>query len=209
MQAGPLIALPDRPELTPEGYDLIVEFETGGKAQYERNPHPEWPGFASGVTVGLGYDCGYNSKSTILMDWQLLPEAPRLAATSGFTGQSARSKAREVRDILIRWPMAEQVFNDVTVTKFYQLCQRTFPGFDALRPNAQAALVSLVFNRGSSMAGPRRVEMRSIRDKGVPKQDYDHIAAQLRKMKNIWAGTDIYRGMVRRREAEARLVLSP
>jgi GH24 family phage-related lysozyme (muramidase) len=47
--------------------------------------------------------------------------------------------------------------------------------------------------------------MRAIREM-VPRKDYAGIAAQLRAMKKIWRGTDIQRGMERRREAEARLV---
>jgi GH24 family phage-related lysozyme (muramidase) len=67
----------------------------------------------------------------------------------------------------------------VTVARFSALCRRTFPGFDDLAANARAALISLVFNRGNSMVGLRRAEMRAIRDL-VPKKDYAGIAKQLR-----------------------------
>jgi len=49
--------------------------------------------------------------------------------------------------------------------------------------------------------------MRSIRDR-VPRQDYAGIAADIRAMIPIWAGTSIEKGMRRRREAEARLAES-
>jgi hypothetical protein len=67
------------------------------------------------------------------------------------------------RDVLVRWELASEVFNEVTVARFFALTKRTFPGVERLHPNAQAALVSLVFNRGNSLIGERRSEMRAIR----------------------------------------------
>jgi GH24 family phage-related lysozyme (muramidase) len=99
------------------------------------------------------------------------------------------------------------VFEEVTVARFYALCVRTYPRFEELHPNAQPALLSLTFNRGDSMAGPRRAEMRAIRELTRAK-NYAVIAGQLRAMKRIGRGTDIEAGMARRREAEARLVES-
>jgi GH24 family phage-related lysozyme (muramidase) len=198
-----LIGLPPAPALSPEGFQIILEFETGGESNY--NPRPEWPGFVSGVTVGVGYDCGYNSAPVIRADWKKLEAAPRLAATSGITGRAAKTKAAALRDVLVRWQLASEVFNEVTVARFYVLTKRTFPGLDRLHPNAQAALVSLVFNRGNSLVGERRSEMRAIRA-AVARSDYREIARQLRAMVRLWRATDIERGMVRRRDAEAQLV---
>jgi hypothetical protein len=203
--AAQLISLPPAPALSIEGRALIYEFEVGGAGRVPNGGRPEWPGFASGVTVGIGYDCGYNSRAVILSDWRKLTGADRLAATAGFTGQPAKAKALQVRDIIVSWGLASEVFDATSLVKFWQLTSRTFPGFEDLRPNCQAALVSLVFNRGNSLAGPKRVEMRAIREL-VPREDYAGIARQIRAMKRIWRGTDIEAGMVRRREAEARLV---
>jgi len=198
-----LIGLPPKPALSPEGFELILEFETGGRSGY--NPRPEWPGFASGVTIGVGYDCGYNAAPVVRSDWRKLQAAPRLAATSGITGRPARSKAAALRDVLVRWELAGEVFTEVTVARFHALTKRTFPGVEQLHPNAQAALVSLVFNRGNSLVGERRSEMRAIRE-AVARADYREIARQLRAMVRLWRGTDIERGMSRRRNAEAALV---
>jgi GH24 family phage-related lysozyme (muramidase) len=198
-----IVGLPPAPPLSREGFDLIIEFETGGESNY--NPRPEWPGFASGVTVGVGYDCGYNSAAVIRSDWRKLDAAPRLAATSGITGRPAKTKAAELRDVLVRWQLATAVFSEVTVARFYALTQRTFPGVERLHPNAQAALVSLVFNRGNSLIGERRSEMRAIRE-AVALSAYSEIARQLRAMVRLWRGSDIERGMARRRYAEAALV---
>jgi len=206
----PLVDLPPAPLLSPAGYRLILDFEVGGgQPYYDRYlSRPGWPGASSGVTVGGGYDCGYHAPAVIRHDWRALPEAPRLAATSGVTGAAAKARVAEVRDILVAWELAEAVFNEVTLTRFYQLAQRTFPGFDALHSNARAALVSLVFNRGSSMTGERRREMREIRD-CVARKDYPGMAAANRASIRVWRGTGVERGMARRREAEARLMETP
>jgi GH24 family phage-related lysozyme (muramidase) len=104
------------------------------------------------------------------------------------------------------WPGAFAVFQAVTIPKFTAAARDAFPGFDNLDPNCQGALVSLVFNRGASMKGDRRIEMRAIKDL-VPHKDYAGIAQQFRQMKRLWMGTDIEKGMSRRRDAEADLVL--
>ena len=190
---------------------LILDFEVSGGEQYY-NKHlqsPIWPGAASGVTIGVGYDLGYNSSATITSDWGEHLDATtltRLLTTQGKTGQTAKAALPPVKDIKIPWPPAFAVFQAVTIPKFTEAAHKAFPGFDNLDPNCQGALVSLVFNRGASMKGDRRIEMRTIRDL-VPHKDYAGIAQQFRKMKRLWLGTDIEKGMSRRRDAEADLVL--
>lgn len=195
--------------ITASGRKLIYDYEVGGGEAYYNKllKRPTWPGASSGVTIGIGYDLGYNSRAVILSDWRKHPERERLADQSGFKGQAAKSRVSSVRDIIVEWGLAEEVFDATTLTKFWQLTARTFPGFDELEPNAQAALVSLVFNRGSSLVGDRRREMREIKAL-VPRKDYQGIAQKIRAMKRIWAGTDIEKGMNRRRNAEAALVES-
>jgi hypothetical protein len=204
---APLVALPAPPELSPTGYQLVLDFEVGGGRPYFDRflARPSWPGAASGVTVGVGYDCGYNSAAVILSDWSELEERARLAETAGVTGQRARAIVGKYRDIRIGWDHAEEVFQRVSVAKFWQLCRRTWPGFDQLRPNAQWALLSLTFNRGASMAGPSRAEMRAIRAL-VPRRDYEGMARQLEVMVRVWSGRDIERAMRKRRFAEAALM---
>lgn len=213
----PTIALPAPPVLTQAGTAfllstggraLILDFETGGKASYD--PHPEWPGGYSGVTVGIGYDTGYYSSDVILADWHALERSPRirLSYLSGFTGQKARGKLSEVHNILVQWPVATDVFDHVDVAREFASAKSAMPGFENLRANAQAAIISLGFNRGWQMSGPNRVEMRAIRDL-VPSRNYADIADQFRKMVHIWTGTAIENGMTRRRFAEARLIETP
>jgi hypothetical protein len=70
--------------------------------------------------------------------------------------------------MMISWELAWEVFNVVTVPKFYNLTKKAFPGFEELPADVQGGVVSLVFNRGTSREGNRR-EMRAIRDL-VPKK---------------------------------------
>lgn len=213
----PAIALPPPPDLpatakefllSTGGRALVFEFETGGRSGY--NPHPEWPGGASGVTIGIGYDTGYYSKAVIDADWQTLQKQARtrLLAVSGATGARARRLLPNVRDIFVAWAIASDVFDRVDVAREYSSAKKAVPGFEDLRPNAQAAWISLGFNRGWQMSGPNRVEMRAARDL-VPQRDYEGMAVQWRKMKRVWTGTTIQAGMYRRRDAEAKLLLTP
>ena len=57
--------------------NLIILEETGGRTYYEHfERHPEWPGGASGVTVGCGFDLGYSTAEEIGEAWSpYLPPA--------------------------------------------------------------------------------------------------------------------------------------
>jgi hypothetical protein len=203
--ASPLLELVATPPLSVAGEALILEFETGGQPGYD--PRPEWPGDDSGFTIGVGYDCGYYSRAAIAEDWCALPPSSiaRIVATAGHTGANVRAEVRACHDILVAWSIATGVFDRVDLPGTWEQCEKIFPGFAELRPNAQAALVSLVFNRGSSLIGSNRLEMRAIAAL-TPKRDYAGIAGELRAMVRVWRGTDIYAGMSRRRYAEATLV---
>lgn len=207
---GQILSLPPTPDISPAGMELLYSFEVGGgKAYYNRFLiHPEWPGAASGITIGVGYDLGYNSEKVIRQDWADEDSVDRLATAAGITGQRARAILSAYRAISIDWPAADGVFRGVTLARFYALTERTYPGLRDLRPNAQAALLSLVFNRGSSLVGGNRREMRTIKDL-VGRKDYEGMASQLRSMARIWRGTDVGTGLIRRREAEAKLMLTP
>lgn len=202
---------PKGPKLSQRGYQHILDFEVGGGKRYydQKLRYPTWPGAQSGITVGVGYDLGYNSKEVILSDWEELGSPrERLAKMSGLKTQKAREALPSVKDIEVQWKISEGVFNRVTLTRFHTLTRNTFPGFDELHENAQAALVSLVFNRGSSMVGDSRLEMRKIRD-CVARKDYAGMAYWNRKSVRIWEGTSVERGLSRRREAEAVLMETP
>lgn len=200
------------PLLCERPIDLIVAFEVGSPQAYARKyTRPIWPGAASGVTIGIGYDLGYHTPRVIALDWEASPHAVRLATAAGITGPLARPLAARLADVSIEYGYARQVFDQTSIVEHYRIARRVFGAahFDALPCHPRGALVSLVFNRGGSMTGERRREMRHIRDVCLPAHDAACIAEQLRAMARIWRGTDIERGMEARRNAEATLAITP
>ena len=187
-------------QIPDEAVALILEFEGVDQPG-------EWPGESSGITIGAGYDLGYCSAEQFEEDWSPYlskDEIERLKGVIGLSGDAARRRAGEFRDIRIKEADAQQVFKERTLPKYSEQTEQAFPGVDQLPPKVQGALVSLVFNRGSGMVGDRRREMRAIRD-AVAQGDLQEIANQLREMKRLWPNT---RGLRRRRDAEADLVES-
>lgn len=71
-----------------------------------------------------------------------------------------------------------------------------------LPPDAQGALLSLVFNRGSSLSGSTRKEMKNIQAY-VESKNLQKIADEIRSMKRLWSNLN---GLLERREVEASLV---
>lgn len=188
--------------------DLIISFEIGSPATYQkRYQAPIWPGAASGVTVGIGYDLGHQHAAVIEQDWVVVPAyVQRLADQAGITGTAAQAQLVGLADIRIDYGTARGVFDATSVVQYYRLMRGVFPGAERLHANAQGALTSLVYNRGGSMRGESRREMRTIRDVCLVHSDHACIARELRAMSRIWVGSTIEKGMKRRREAEAALV---
>lgn len=193
-----------------EALDLILEYEVGGgRSYYEKLlSHPTWPGGASGTTLAIGVDCGYYTPNELEKIFYFLPanQLDAIKNASGKTGQAGKDYVRQIKplNITVSWDQAIKIFNELTWPKFAKLAEHTFPGVDQLCDNAYGALVSLIFNRGGSLSGSSRAEMRTIREL-VPKKDYRGIAEELRSMKRIWEGKGLD-GLLARREAEARLV---
>lgn len=188
--------------LTEKAKKLILDFEG-------LNQPAKWPKGASGITIGIGYDLGYVTVDQFESDWGAILTAEqlkRLKTAVGKRGIAAANRAAQFADIKIKRADAEKVFIERTIPLYALKAELAFPGIEKLPPDAQGALVSLVFNRGTSMEGPRRAEMRAVRD-AVGVQDLQEIAAQLRAMKRLWAGQGLD-GLLRRREAEAQLVES-
>lgn len=193
--------------LSKESLDLIAEYETGGRIYYERRlQKATWPGGASGVTVGMGYDLGYNTRAQIAEDWKHLPAqyVSQMQSVAGVKGAAARLALARCTGVTVSWPQAVEVFERSTVPRFSRDTLTAFPGLDRQHPHGQGALVSLVFNRGSSLTGERRSEMRDIRT-STSTNRFNQVPSALRRMKRIWLGKGLD-GLLRRREAEARLV---
>ena len=197
------------PNISPKAFDLIIYYEVGGGKGYYNKAlkKPTYPGGASGVTIGIGYDLGYNSLSDFTKDWKgKIPDSDfdRLKKVLGFKGNVAKSYLHLVSGVSIPWEAALDVFENNTIPKFMDQTLKAFPGADELHPDAFGALVSLVFNRGASVSGERRREMKNIRNL-IPSKDYKAIANEIRKMKRLWVGKGL-NGLLKRRDEEAELI---
>lgn len=191
-------------------WEPVIVFESGGKSYYERYlKTPTWPGGASGVTIGIGVDLGYiqtNEFDLHFSKYFSKNNVNRLKRTIGIKGSSAKPLISQIKDIELSWDNASDAFREWTLPKFWKLSNNLWKGLDQLEEPAQVALVSIVFNRGTSIEGSSRTEMRKIKDL-VLKKDYLGIANQIRSMKRLWVGKNM-NGLLKRRDVEADMVES-
>lgn len=190
----------------PIAAELIVRWEITSPAYYDKRlKSPIWPKGASGVTWCVGYDGGHQVRAVIVDDWASHPHVERLAETAGVRGAAAGRLVPGLRDVTTPYEECVVVFEKRTLLEYDRRAARAFgDGYHALKPAIRAALVSLVYNRGASMVGDSRREMKQIRDECI-KSDTPGpcIARLLREMKRLWRGTVNERGLSARREAEA------
>lgn len=195
-----------------KGIDFICAWETGGKAYYQKKYKSTfcWPGYSSGPTVGIGIDCAYYKKEELeeMFSKYVSPaEMKLIVGAVGKSGKAGETYTKKLKGIIITWDESLEIFEKFTLPKFEELAERTFPGADNLCEGAQIALLSLVFNRGTSLTGSRRTEMAKVK-KLISKKDYKQIAAEFRSMKRLWTDTESDSDLCDRREAEALLVES-
>jgi hypothetical protein len=189
-----------------EARDLIVYYECGGQGYYNSKlKTPTWPGGASGVTIGIGYDLGYNSKAQIAADWSHIDSTrvARLQSVAGLKGQTAKLALGRAKGVVISWEEALVVFDKKTIPRFGKDTYNTFPKLSAEHPHGQGAMMSIVFNRGSSLSGGTRLEMRQIRDALVAGKSHQ-VPDLIRAMRRLWVGKNLP-GLLKRRVAEAAL----
>lgn len=159
----------------------------------------------SGVTVGIGYDCGQFNAQKILTDWSgyiPLPQAQRLAATAGLKKFAAVAEANKMPDIIIPIDIAVKQWYEKVLPVFAKKTAAIYPNLANLHPYAQTCLISLVFNRGASLDGDRRKEMRDLVT-ATNLGDKLAIAKLFRDMKRLWPDT---RGLQIRRDLEAQFI---
>ena len=200
-------------KISREGYQLILNHEVGGGPGYYNAclKHLEWPGGASGITGGVGYDLGYNTKEQIASDWHMLsPDIiSRLQSCAGIKGQAARLKLASVRSLVIPWDTANEVYQHSTIPRFAALTKRAYPGVETLHPHIQSANLSWCFNRGDGITSEARdktghdLEKRQIRA-DTPAHP-ERLPAHYRASKRLWVGKGLP-GLIRRREDEALLI---
>ena len=148
---------------------LLLEHEVGGgKAYYDKFLSKfTWPQGQSGPTIGIGIDCAYYTAEELKKIFYFLPESQikLIQGAVGKTGVAGQNYTEVLKKagIIVSWDQALEIFYKLTWTKFTKLAEKTFPGLDQLHPDAYGAIVSIVFNRGTDLAGPRRVEMANIK----------------------------------------------
>jgi hypothetical protein len=204
------VSQPPRLSCSLAGLKWIVNFEIGSEAYYNRRlKHPVWPGGASGVTIGVGYDLGYCSAAQMRRDWGgRIPDADliSLAKVCRLKGQEARAKVSlsAIKAVSVPLESARRVFYSASLPNYAAKCLKAYPGVEKLPADAQAALLSLVFNRGTAKSGSKRKEMKAIGSLVVD-ADLDGIADQIVSMKRLWEGRGLD-GLLLRRDREAKLV---
>jgi GH24 family phage-related lysozyme (muramidase) len=196
-------------KLNDKGIEFIVGEETGGKDYYEKvyKSTFTWPGGYSGPTAMVGIDIGYYTEEEVDKIFKPLTDSAELSLIRGgrgLKGISAKDYTVKLKGIKFTWEEAIQTFKEFILPKFTKLTERAFPGVTELHENAQAAIVSLVFNRGTSFKGSSRTEMLELRNIIASSKDYDKMSAQFKSMKRLWDKTS---GLVGRRDREAALVL--
>lgn len=189
----------------------LIEFEISSKAYYEKFiAKPHWPGGASGVTLGIGYDLGYHTKDEIRKDWEnyLSPsELSIVIKCAGMIGSKAKAEtASIVNKIKIPYDVAYKVFVEVSYPKYLRQALSIYPNLKNLHANAKGAIVNLVFNRGNSLVGDSRKEMKALQD-CIKKTDYNCTASQIISMKRLWFNKNLD-GLLTRRDWEAKMVKS-
>ncbi len=134
----------------------------------------KFPGGDSGVTLGHGYDLGAatESKTEMVED-----------SKQWLTG-AASALCQQFRDIKITVEAVDAVFFRATIPIYLQKIISAFPTVEKLPGPAQCALLSLIFRRGTSLKGERRMEIRKIRVilTGEPWCDLKAIGRDLRAM---------------------------
>jgi hypothetical protein len=195
-------------ECSRSSVDQIVSFEVTSRAFYEKSLRsPMWPGGHSGVTIGIGYDLGMMSRAEIEADWTgEIPDADvaALLVAKGITGDSARPLVVRLKSISIPFETASSVFYKCTLPRYAQSTRSTYPGVHNLPPDAQGMLLSLVYNRGTKLTGPARVEMAAIKTLiAADVQDLEAIADQFERMVRLWPNLP---GLQKRRRREAAII---
>jgi len=189
-----------------DAIDYLIKTEIGSRSDYEKRYHfPEASTGQSGVSIGFGYDLGYHTKSDFIGDWEpflLTDDIKRLESVIGAKGQEARDKLAAVRDIIIPYTAADFVFRISALSKVNGQLNEVFPASDRLPPDCAGSLMSVVYNVGTSLEGPRRLEMRNVQ-RDLIIGDLGDIPNQIRAMKRHWPDTFV--GIRNRRDEEAAM----
>ncbi len=225
--AAPIVPVPDegtktnaveldyvnvRPlRLSKKAVDHIIKFETGGRTYYERMyQRPQWPGYASGVTIGFGYDLGYTSKEQIQKDWAGIlgpKEMTALLRVQGVTGDSAKYLASQIKnEVFISWDTAKIVFERATLPNWSRTTAEAYVlGRGELPPDCNGALIGNTFNRGAKLSPEGKTREKWLIAEAIRKRNWSAVPALFREQRKYWPGTSGPNGLQTRRSEEAEL----
>lgn len=198
--------------------DMILAHEISGESYYNMKlQSPVWPGGASGVTIGIGYDLGYNSISNLKTDFGNYISPNDISMLSGVVGLKAGNAQRalsKVKSVKIPFTVAYRVFIENSIPKYLNTAIKTYPSLINQTPDFIGGILSLVYNRGNSTTGATRVEMRNIQKlmadnsgSTLSQSTISHIANEIKKMKRLWVGKGLD-GLLGRRDDEHNLILN-
>lgn len=202
----------DPPLVSTDGAALIVRWEVGSPElytrKYQRPICPLCSSTASGPTIGIGYDLGHATAGAVDLDWREHPQRPDLHAGLAVTGRAAIPVTADMQHVLTPYPLAFAVFQEASVVKYWRACRRAFGGdaWDASPQPVQDVLVSNCYNRGTSMIGDKRAELREIRDVHLPAGNWLAVADAIERSKRHWPPERFGRGLALRREDEAGFI---
>lgn len=203
------------PLLATNGVAMIGREETGGLALYEAlSRWPQFPGASSGITIGVGYDLRFNSEADLRALWG--PHLPAnaldaLAREIGKRGSKRRAAELKKMGIEVPFKAAWPVFIEKTLPRYYQETVAIYPSLPRLPSLCRSVLVSIVFNRGASLKGGTRTEMRTIQeilaeadspglDQAQRKRVLADVEDQILSMRRLWP---VSSGLQKRRQTEA------
>jgi hypothetical protein len=186
---------------------MILWAEVGSRTYYEKKCKAPCVPLAnrssSGVTIGVGWDCGHSTVEELHAQWgEYLPpeQLAALERVMGLKGPKAQAALRKLPRIEVPFDTAVRQFFNFTLPEHWRRTCAAFPSVEEAPQCVKDALLSLVFNRGTAMAGDKRREMRAIRSH-VGFKLWSSIPAEIRAMKRLWPGI---KGLIARRELEAR-----
>lgn len=161
---------------------------------------------SSGFTIGFGYDCGYYSAAKIRSDWSsVLPKqmVDIICGAAGLKKHAALAYCNKVKHLVyVPADAASLVFFNTTLYEFGKKALAIYPKLPNLHPVEQTVIIGLVYNRGASLVGDRRREMRQLIT-AIENDDDKGMANLIRQMKRLWVNV---KGLRIRRDVEAELI---
>lgn len=191
------------PDLSTTDVTFVVREEVGSRKYYDQvTAFPHFPGEDSGVTIGIGYDLQFQGTDHFEADWKEELSSEELEKLRPHLDRKGSSEViAALKSIKIPFHAAWRVFTKCTLPRYIGQTRAAYPQFGELPDGCRGVLVSLVYNRGASMDGDKRTEMRAIREH-LAAHNFAKVAEEIEAMKRLWPDS---KGLRERREREAAL----